>query len=220
MLFHLTMRKKPRTGQNPQNFDLLRKLGNMTIPTFDGSDRCTARAWVHKLDTYFQLNPMTEAKMIKFSTLHLDGEAHEWWYHELLTLGHSNITSYEDFTQRPMDRFDRKDPEIHFRELAQLRQTSTPEAYVTEFQQMAVIMTDVSEHRLVMLFTEGLAKPLRCRVNDFRPNTLQEAIMKTRDMADTIPKKTSAKTFFPQKGWVSKRPQKTWTGKDRLDEET
>jgi hypothetical protein len=55
MLFHLTMRNKPRTGQNQQNFDLLGKLGKMTIPPFDGSDRCTARAWVHKLDTYFHL---------------------------------------------------------------------------------------------------------------------------------------------------------------------
>jgi len=38
-----------------------------------------------------------------------------------ITLGHSNITSYDDFTQRLMDMFDRKDLEIHFKELAQLR---------------------------------------------------------------------------------------------------
>jgi hypothetical protein len=119
---NLRMRNKPRMGQSQKNFDLLCKLGKMTISSFNGSDKCTARAWVHKLDTYFQLNPMIEAKEIKFSTLHLDGEAHEWWYHGLITLGHSNITSYEDFTQRLMDRFDRKDPKIHFRELAQLRQ--------------------------------------------------------------------------------------------------
>jgi hypothetical protein len=29
-----------------------------------------------------------------------------------------------------------KDPEIHFKELAQLRKTGTPEAYITEFQRM------------------------------------------------------------------------------------
>jgi hypothetical protein len=74
---------------------------------------------------------MTKSEAIKFSTLHLDGEAHEWWYHGLVTLGHSNITSYEDFTQRLMDRFDRKDPKIHFRELVQLKQTSSPKAYIT-----------------------------------------------------------------------------------------
>ena len=114
----------------------MRKMGKLFIPPFDGSTRSTAKALVQNLDTYFQLNQMTEAEAIKFSTLHLDGEAHEWWYHGILTLGHANILSYEYFTHRLMDKFDKKDLEIHFRELAQLRQTSTLEAYVTEFQWM------------------------------------------------------------------------------------
>jgi len=61
------------------------------------------------IDTYLQLNPMLEAKAIKFTTLHLEGEAYEWWYHVLVTLGHSNITSYLDITQRLIDQFDKKD---------------------------------------------------------------------------------------------------------------
>jgi hypothetical protein len=97
----------------------------MTIPPFDGSNRCTSREWVHKLETYFQINLVTQVEEIKFSTLHLDGEAHEWWYHGLVTLGHANITLYEYFTQRLMDRFDKKEVEIHFKELAQLIHTCT-----------------------------------------------------------------------------------------------
>jgi hypothetical protein len=53
---------------------------------------------------------MTKTEAISFATLHLEGEAHEWWYHGLVTLGHSRITSYTEFTDRLMDRFDRKDP--------------------------------------------------------------------------------------------------------------
>jgi len=64
-----------------QNKDLQRIIGKITLPNFDGSTRCFARAWVHRLDTYFQLNPMREVDEIKFATLHLDGDAHEWWYH-------------------------------------------------------------------------------------------------------------------------------------------
>jgi hypothetical protein len=64
---------------------------------------------------------MTEIEAINFSTLHLEGEAHEWWNHGLVTLAHSRITSYREFTKRLMDRFDRRDPKIHFRDLAQLR---------------------------------------------------------------------------------------------------
>ena len=67
------------------------------------------------------MNPMIETYAINLATLHLDGEAHEWYYHELVTLGHNTITSYPDFTQRLIEWFDRKDPEVHFRELAQLK---------------------------------------------------------------------------------------------------
>ena len=64
---------------------------------------------------------MTESEAISFATLHLDGEAHEWWYHGLVTLGHNHITSYLEFTERLMERFDRRDPKLHFRDLTQLR---------------------------------------------------------------------------------------------------
>jgi hypothetical protein len=141
---------------------------------------------------------MTETKAISFATLHLDGEAHEWWYHGLVTLGHSRITSYREFIDKLMDRFDRKDPEIHFMDLSQLRQTGTTEAFITEFQWVAMAVTDISEPRLIMLFTEGLTKPLRGWVKAYRPPTLQDAILRTQDLADLVPKtKTFSKPFVP-----------------------
>jgi hypothetical protein len=51
----------------------------------------------------------------------------------LVTLGHSRITSYREFTERLMDRFDRRNLEIHFRDLAKLRQTGTTETFISEF---------------------------------------------------------------------------------------
>jgi hypothetical protein len=79
------------------------------------------QAWVQKLDTYLQLNPMREMDAIKFSTMYLDGKDHDWWYHGLTTLGHNHITYYIEFTHRLIDRFDQGDPELPFRELTQLR---------------------------------------------------------------------------------------------------
>jgi len=58
--------------------DFIWKVGKLTIPSFDGSSKCIAKAWVQKLDTYYKLNQMTETKAISFATLHLEGEAHEW----------------------------------------------------------------------------------------------------------------------------------------------
>jgi hypothetical protein len=115
---------------------------------------------------------MTETKAINFATLQLEGEAHEWWHHGLVTLGHSDITSYREFIERLMDMFDRRDSEIHFRDLAQLRQTGTSEVFITKFQRVAVAVTDISEPKLIMLFTEGLTEPLRGWVKAYRPPTL------------------------------------------------
>lgn len=66
----------------------------MSIPYFDRSGKTTARAWVEKLDTYFQLNPMMEDEAIKNAALHLEGIAHEWWHHGQITLGHNQINTY------------------------------------------------------------------------------------------------------------------------------
>jgi hypothetical protein len=65
-----------------------------------------------------QAQPDDRDRGISFTTLHLESEAHEWWHHGLVTLGHSRITSYWEFTERLIDRFDRRDPETHFRDLA------------------------------------------------------------------------------------------------------
>ena len=89
----------------------------MYVPTYDGSSKSIAQASVEKLDTYFQLNRMTKMEAVKMATLHMEGEAHDWWFHGSSTLGHASVTSYEDFTQRVVECFDRKDLEAHFREL-------------------------------------------------------------------------------------------------------
>ena len=93
------------------------------------------RIWVQKLETYFQLNPMIETDAIKLATLHLDDEAHEWWYHGLVTLGHNTITSYNDFTQRLMERFDKRDSDIHFRELPNSNRLAVPKPSYQSFRE-------------------------------------------------------------------------------------
>ena len=86
-------------------------------------------------------------------------------------LGHNTINSYNDFTQRLMERFDKRVPKIHFRELAQLKQTSNVEAFISEFQRVSITVMDVSESMLVMLFIETLTKPLRGWVKAYQPRS-------------------------------------------------
>jgi hypothetical protein len=89
----LKFRNKPRSNHR-SNYEFERRAGKMEIPYFDGMDKMTAQAWVQKLDTYLQINPMREMEAIKFTTMYLDGKAHDWWYHGLTTLGHNQIVAY------------------------------------------------------------------------------------------------------------------------------
>jgi hypothetical protein len=71
-----------------------------------------------------------------------------------------------------MERFEKRDPELHFRDLTQLRQIGLFETFITEFQRKVVVVLDILEHRLVMLFTEALIETSRGWVKDFKPHTL------------------------------------------------
>jgi hypothetical protein len=63
-----------------------------------------------------------------------------------------------------------------------------------------VEVIDILEPKLIMLFTEGLTEPLRGWVKAYRPPTLQNVILRTRDLADLVPKtKAFSKPFFPQR---------------------
>jgi hypothetical protein len=66
--------------QYHKNYDLMHRVGRLTIPSFYGSSKSSTSDWVKNMDTYLQLNPMTKVEAINISTLHLDGEAHEWWH--------------------------------------------------------------------------------------------------------------------------------------------
>lgn len=56
----LRMRHMPRAGGRNQNFELRKKVGKISLPYYDASGKMTAQAWVQKVDTYLQLNPMPE----------------------------------------------------------------------------------------------------------------------------------------------------------------
>ena len=76
---------------------------------------------------------MPEEEAIKYASIHLDGPMHEWWHHGMVTFGHNQITSYEEFTEKLIERFDTRDPKLQFKELAQLKQWGSVETYISEF---------------------------------------------------------------------------------------
>jgi hypothetical protein len=127
--FHLNMKRRSKEHYRGTN-ELGRKDGKMEPPTFDGSNHLPVTTWVQNMDAYLQLNLMEEREAIKFATMYLMGKVDEWWFHGITTLGHGHIISYQEFTQSLIDRFDKGDPNHHFREITQLKKTSSAEAFI------------------------------------------------------------------------------------------
>ena len=125
---------------------------------------------------------------IKIAVLHLEGEAHEWWFHGLSTLGHASVTSYVDFTWRLVEIFDPNDLEAHFVEVTKLKQTTDPKTYIFEFLNILVMVSDLFMARRVRRFIDGLVEPLHGLVKYTRPTTLQEATERARDLQHALPK--------------------------------
>ena len=69
------------------------------------------------------------------------------------------------------------------------------------------MVTDISKSRLILLFIEGLAEPLKGLVKAYRPTTLQEAVSRTRDLQDAIPRtKYPPRPSLPHKFQNQKPP--------------
>ena len=77
------------------------------------------------------------------------------------------------------------------------------------------MVSDMSESRMIMLFMEALDEPLRGWVKAYTPITLQDAISRTRDLQDSVPKnKPPQKPTNPSKNKEKIVPQKEWLNKD------
>lgn len=108
-------------------------------------------------------------------------------------MGHAQITCYVEFRKRLIERFDKKDPNLQFKELAQLKQKGP----IMEVQGMYMIGTDISERSLIILFTSGLMDLSIGWMKAIKPSTLQEAIRRLRYMVSgTIKNKLPPKGPF------------------------
>ena len=108
MMNTLMPKKEYRREHDISGRELKNKISKFIAPTFDGTNKISARAWLQKLQT-FTLNPMKESDVVQIASLHLEDAAYDWWYHGMTTQGHDQVTTFDDFSQRVIDRFDLKD---------------------------------------------------------------------------------------------------------------
>jgi len=136
----------------------------------------------------------------------------------MTTLGHEHVTSYIEFTLRLMDIFDTKDLKPHFKELTQIRQIGSGEAFTKEFRRVAVMVPDLKESMFLMMYIEGFIEPLHGWVKAFNLNTLRDVIERTRDLEGVAYKnKVTPRPLVIPRGRETRHVDK---GKGKIDEAT
>ena len=127
---------------------------------------------------------------IKITALHLEGEAHDWWFHGLSTLGHANVTAYSEFNRKLVEIFDRRDLEAPFMGLEKLKQSGNAKTYISKFLRLSVMVPDLYTTIRVYLFIDWLDEPLHGLVNSVNPTILQDVIEMARDLQDALDRKS------------------------------
>ena len=97
-------------------------MGRLFLSTFDGSPKCSARAWVEELDTYLQQHQVSK-EAIQVVAMHLEGKAYAWWFYESSALKDANMSTYARFTRKLVKRFNEKHYETSLVELTKHTQT-------------------------------------------------------------------------------------------------
>lgn len=103
----------------------------------------------------------------------LDGMAYDWWHHGLITQRHALVSTFDQFFQKVLTRFDKKDVEEYFKELDTLKQTSYLNEYIEAFEQISVQVQNISPRRVIFIFVDGLLDPLRGLLKYFGPSSLE-----------------------------------------------
>jgi hypothetical protein len=109
--------------------------------------------------------------------MHLTGVAQLWYARLELTSG---TPSWCHFAQLVQQRFGPPITDSPIGELMLLRRTGTVDDYTDQFLALACHDADLSEQRLVQIYTTGLVNPLKTDIALRRPASLDEAIMLAR----------------------------------------
>lgn len=149
--------------------------------TFKGRrDELEVRAWLYQVKQYLFLvaidnsTGITEDTKVNFASTFLEGTAAAWWY--TLVGSNSVPTTWDDFEKAVINEFVPLDSNRRSRDkLRKLVQKTSVSQYLTEFRNIVLMITDMSEGEKVDRFTQGLKRSIRLEVMKAGATTMADA---------------------------------------------
>lgn len=150
-------------------------------PTFDGSSN--VRTWTWQVNTYFKaLRIDSDQRRMDIADTCLRDDAAMW-----RRMQATPILTWDEWEAGITRRFAPVNEASQARDtIAQLTQKSSVKLYAYQFQQAALILSDLSQEELVYKFTKGLKVDVQLHVKLHRPQTLEEAIRIAYEVDSTV----------------------------------
>lgn len=163
------------------------RLLKLEIPLFSGDN---VQGWVFQMERFFTYHRTPPDQKMTIAAFYMTGIALQWfqWMHST-----SQLSSWEVFTHQLDLRFGPSKFINHEAQLYKLKQTSTVEAYLADFENVSTHVTGLSHANMLNCFISGLRDDIQRELSILKPYTLHEAMGLAKLLED---KCNTAKPFF------------------------
>lgn len=170
---------------------------------FNGSrDAIAVENWIGDVDQHFKFTKMPVDKEFDFAILLLEGNAKVWWRRFAATKRDDAPSSWEELQEAIREYFVPSGHYVHARSrLYNLRQTESVQRYIEEFQEIRMLVGDVSDAEALDKFVRGLRLPVEEHVRIQSPKTVDRAMELALNYEDArsgvrIPRQTWKQTTY------------------------
>jgi deoxyuridine 5'-triphosphate nucleotidohydrolase len=156
-------RKPSPSGRRSLSHHTYPPLATLKIPTpekFDGSPRTPVADWLFQIDQYFHVTRAREEERTSYASMLLKGHALIWW--KSLVRDRIEPRSWDQFKTDISFQFQIIDANQKARnKLKRLQQTSSVQAFITEFTTLTLQIQDMSHPEMFYTFKDGLKAEIR-----------------------------------------------------------
>jgi len=149
------------------------------FPCFDGED---VHKWLYKCNQYFDMKEIKEIEKVKLASFYLDGMA-LYWHQNFTRSTRGRVATWEEYTEALCGRFSGQ--QDHLKELMELRQTGSLEAYIQDFD-VLWNKANISERQAMLFFIGGLEIEIKNPIKMFDPKALRQVYNLVRLQDNTL----------------------------------
>ncbi|WVZ24155.1 hypothetical protein V8G54_002699 [Vigna mungo] len=165
-------------GERSDNLPNWRR--RVELPIFEGTDPMN---WINKAEKFFAIQKVAEAEKVELSHMSMDGSAGYWFK---FWMDKVSDRTWESLKEALLIRFESRPCGGVFERMAAIKQTTTVEDYVKEFEALAGQTKEFSDNQLLGYFLAGLREEIRCQMRPYDPRDLMTAMRIARNVEEAL----------------------------------